>query len=299
MSKRSNILIYLLGIYVVLQFLWWGYQIIDLGSLVDSSDKGSSRRVFMILGEGAVFIMILLAGFWQIQKSIRKEIELSESQNNFMLSVTHELKTPLTSIQLALQTLSSRKLSSDQMQSLVDKAISENDRLKILIDNIIHASSIENKGLTADKSEINLKTVLSQIVKKSNQRTEQNLVNLDCEESIKLFADQFMIETSIINIIENAIKYGGDQKIEVAVKMKNNQCLISVIDKGPGIDEGEQSYIFDKFYRIGNEETRTKKGSGLGLYIAKQFIELHNGNIQYKKNKPSGSIFTISIPNGK
>ena len=299
MSKRSNILIYLLGIYVVLQFLWWGYQIIDLGSLVDSSDKGSSRRVFMILGEGAVFIMILLAGFWQIQKSIRKEIELSESQNNFMLSVTHELKTPLTSIQLALQTLSSRKLSSDQMQSLVEKAISENDRLKILIDNIIHASSIENKGLTADKSEINLKTVLSQIVKKSNQRTEQNLVNLDCEESIKLFADQFMIETSIINIIENAIKYGGDQKIEVAVKMKHNQCLISVIDKGPGIDEGEQSYIFDKFYRIGNEETRTKKGSGLGLYIAKQFIELHNGNIQYKKNKPSGSIFTISIPNGK
>ena len=299
MSKRSNILIYLLGIYVVLQFLWWGYQIIDLGSLVDSSDKGSSRRVFMILGEGAVFIMILLAGFWQIQKSIRKEIELSESQNNFMLSVTHELKTPLTSIQLALQTLSSRKLSSDQMQSLVDKAISENDRLKILIDNIIHASSIENKGLTTDKSEINLKTVLSQIVKKSNQRTEQNLVTLDCEESIKVFADQFMIETSIINIIENAIKYGGDQKIEVAVKMKNNQSLISVIDKGPGIDEGEQSYIFDKFYRIGNEETRTKKGSGLGLYIAKQFIELHNGNIQYKKNKPSGSIFTISMPNGK
>ena len=299
MSKRSNILIYLLGIYVVLQFLWWGYQIIDLGSLVDSSDKGSSRRVFMILGEGAVFIMILLAGFWQIQKSIRKEIELSESQNNFMLSVTHELKTPLTSIQLALQTLSSRKLSSDQMQSLVDKAISENDRLKILIDNIIHASSIENKGLTADKSEINLKTVLSQIVKKSNQRTEQNLVTLDCEESIKLFADQFMLETSIINIIENAIKYGGDQKIEIAVKLKNNQCLISVIVNGPGIDEGEQSYIFDKFYRIGNEETRTKKGSGLGLYIAKQFIELHNGNIQYKKNKPSGSIFTISIPDGK
>ena len=216
-----------------------------------------------------------------------------------MLSVTHELKTPLTSIQLALQTLSSRKLSSDQTQSLVDKAISENDRLKILIDNIIHASSIENKGLTADKSEINLKTVLSQIVKKSNQRTEQNLVNLDCEESIKLFADQFMIETSIINIIENAIKYGGDQKIEVAVKMKNNQCLISVIDKGLGIEEGEQLFIFDKFYRIGNEETRTKKGSGLGLYIAKQFIELHNGNIQYKKNKPSGSIFTISIPDGK
>ena len=299
MSKRSNIIIYLLGIYVVLQFLWWGYQIIDLGSLVDSSDKGSSRRVFMILGEGAVFIMILLAGFWQIQKSIRKEIELSESQNNFMLSVTHELKTPLTSIQLALQTLSSRKLSSDQTQSLVDKAISENDRLKILIDNIIHASSIENKGLTLDKSELDLKMILSQIVKKSNQRLEKPQVNLDFEGSVKLIADKFMIETSIINIIENAIKYGGEHQIDVVVKMKDNRCLISVTDQGPGIIENEQSNIFDKFYRIGNEETRTKKGSGLGLYIAKQFIELHNGNIQYIRNKPSGSIFTISIPNGK
>ena len=299
MSKRSNIIIYLLGIYVVLQFLWWGYQIIDLGSLVDSSDKGSSRRVFMILGEGAVFIMILLAGFWQIQKSIRKEIELSESQNNFMLSVTHELKTPLTSIQLALQTLSSRKLSSDQTQSLVDKAISENDRLKILIDNIIHASSIENKGLTLDKSELDLKIILSQIVKKSNQRLDKPLVNSDFEGSVKLIADKFMIETSIINIIENAIKYGGEHQIDVVVRMKDNRCLISVNDQGPGITENEQSNIFDKFYRIGNEETRTKKGSGLGLYIAKQFIELHNGNIQYKRNNPSGSIFTISIPNGK
>ena len=299
MSKRSNIIIYLLGIYVVLQFLWWGYQIIDLGSLVDSSYKGSSRRVFMILGEGAVFIMILLAGFWQIQKSIRKEIELSESQNNFMLSVTHELKTPLTSIQLALQTLSSRKLSSDQTQSLVDKAISENDRLKILIDNIIHASSIENKGLALDKSELDLKVILSQIVKKSNQRLEKSLVNIDCEGSVKLIADKFMIETSIINIIENAIKYGGEHQIDVVVRMKSNRCLISISDQGPGIHENEQSHIFDKFYRIGNEETRMKKGSGLGLYIAKQFIELHNGNIQYQKNKPSGSIFTISIPNGK
>lgn len=296
MSKRSNILIYLLGLYVVLQFLWWGYQIIDLGSLVDSSDAESSRRVFMILGEGAVFIMILLAGFWQIQKSIKKEIELSQSQNNFMLSVTHELKTPLTSIQLALQTLSSRKLSPEQMQSLIDNAISENDRLKVLIDNIIHASSIENKGISADKSNIDLKIIVENIIAKSNKRLEKNLVNLNCQEPITLFADTFMIETSIINVIENAIKYAGNHQIEVEIIKNQSHCLISISDMGPGIDEKEQPYIFDKFYRIGNEETRMKKGSGLGLYIAKQFIKLHNGDIFYKKNNPYGSIFTISLP---
>ena len=166
---------------------------------------------------------------------------------------------------IGAQTLSSRKLSSDQTQSLVDKAISENDRLKILIDNIIHASSIENKGLTLDKSELDLKMILSQIVKKSNQRLEKPLVNLDFEGSVKLIADKFMIETSIINIIENAIKYGGEYQIDVVARTKGNRCLISVTDQGPGITENEQSNIFDKFYRIGNEETRTKKEAALAF----------------------------------
>jgi K+-sensing histidine kinase KdpD len=298
-SKKSNILIYVLAIYVVLQFLWWGYQIINLGALVDSSDSESTRRVFMILGEGAVFILILMAGFWQIQKSIQKEIELSQSQNNFMLSITHELKTPLTSIQLALQTLSVRKLDEEQKQNLIEKAILENDRLKVLIDNIIHASRIENKVFAADKKEINLKEVLESIVKNTNKRYEKEIVTLDCSESVTLLVDVFMIETSILNIIENAIKYAGVNQITVRVEKKAMQCDISIIDSGPGIEELEQRYIFDKFYRVGNEETRLKKGSGLGLFIAKQFVQLHMGDITYKKNIPYGSIFTISLPHDR
>ena len=296
MSKKSNILIYLLGIYVVLQFIWWGYQIINLGALVDSSNAQASRRVFMILGEGGVFILILLAGFWQIQKSIKKEIELSQNQNNFLLSVTHELKTPLTSIQLALQTLSKRDLNKEQTQTLIEKAISENERLKILIDNIIQASSIENKGLIADKTSLNIKSLLERIVDKSNKRQENNLVSLKCPNEFDILADIFMIETSIINIIENAIKYAGSNAIIVKVENIAHHLNISIIDQGPGIDDHEKNFIFDKFYRVGNEETRLKKGSGLGLYIAKQFIQLHNGEITYTKNTPCGSIFTISLP---
>ncbi|MDB3905381.1 ATP-binding protein [Crocinitomicaceae bacterium] len=296
MSKKSNILIYLLGIYVVLQFIWWGYQIINLGALVDSSNAQTSRRVIMILGEGGVFILILLAGFWQIQRSIRKEIELSQNQNNFLLSVTHELKTPLTSIQLALQTLSKRDLNKEQTQTLIEKAISENERLKILIDNIIQASSIENKGLIADKKPIKIKTLLEKIVSNSNKRQENNLVNLNCPNHFDLSADIFMIETSVINILENAIKYAGSNDIILNVENDSNELRISILDQGPGIDDNEKKFIFDKFYRIGNEETRLKKGSGLGLYIAKHFIQLHQGDISYSKNNPCGSIFTISLP---
>ena len=183
-----------------------------------------------------------------------------------MLSVTHELKTPLTSIQLALQTLSSRKLSSDQTQSLVNKAISENDRLKILIDNIIHASSIENKGLTLDKSELDLKMILSQIVKKSNQRLEKPQVNLDFEGSVKLIADKFMIETSIINIIENAIKYGGEHQIDVVVRMKDNRCLISVNDQGQESQKmSNQTYLIN-FIELETKRQERKKEAVLALY---------------------------------
>lgn len=300
MSKRPSILIYLLAFYVILQFLWWGYQILDLGALVDSSDEQTSRRVFMILGEGFVFILILMAGFWQIQKAIKKEIELSQNQNNFMLSITHELKTPLTSIQLALQTLSSRReLNETQKQDLIEKAIAENDRLKILIDNIINASRIENKGMSTDKTNIDMRVVLKDIVKNHEKRHNIKGIQLEADESVIVFVDVFMIETSINNILENAIKYGGAHEIKIRLNRKDEKCLISILDRGLGIKESDQNAIFNKFFRIGNEETRSKKGSGLGLYIAKQFVQLHGGNLFYEQNEPTGSIFTISLPYGK
>lgn len=298
MSKRANLFIYLLAFYVVIQFLWWGYQIIDLGSHVDSSDTESSRRIVMILGEGAVFILILMAGFWQIQKSIQKEIELSRSKNNFMLSITHELKTPLTSIQLALQTLSKRDLNDTQRKDLIEKALSENNRLNLLIDNILNASRIQNKGLVPDKKLVNLNDLLETVVKEANKRYQKDVIKLKANTG-QLIIDSFMIETSLINIIENAVKYAGNDAVIVEGKSVNNNYEISIKDTGPGIPESEKVNIFDKFYRIGNEETRIKKGSGLGLFIAKEFVRLHQGEITYEENHPKGSIFTIRLPNDK
>ena len=87
--------------------------------------------------------------------------------------------------------------------------------------------------------------------------------------------------------------------IKIRLNRKDEKCLISILDRGPGIKESDQNAIFNKFFRIGNEETRSKKGSGLGLYIAKQFIQLHGGDLFYEQNEPAGSIFTISLPYGK
>lgn len=299
MMIRSKILIYLLAFYVLLQFVWWGYQIIDLGALADQSQEDTSRRIIMIIGEGGVFILILMAGFWKIQQSIAKEIQLSQRQNNFMLSVTHELKTPLTSIQLALQTLKKRNLKAEDQADLIAKALGANQRLSSLIDNIINASRLESNDFTPRLEIFPLKTFLQNKATELKTTHKQASIILNCAVEI-MHADTYMLETIFNNLLENAIKYSGDNpKLEILVKQNGKFTEISISDQGPGITAEEKQQIFKKFYRVGSEISRSQKGSGLGLFITSEFIQLHKGRIKCENNKPAGTKFIIELPNGE
>lgn len=296
---KSKILIYLLAFYVLLQFIWWGYQIIDLGALADQSTEDTSRRILMIIGEGGVFILILMAGFWKIQQSIGKEIELSKRQNNFMLSVTHELKTPLTSIQLALQTLMKRKLKEEDREDLLSKALSANQRLAVLIDNILNASRLENDGFEPKSDIFPLNSFLNKAIEDLRKAHPTAVFNMDSNVDI-ITADTYMIETVLYNLLENALKYSKESAhIKVSVQQRNQMCHITIADQGPGIPDEEKVKIFEKFYRVGNEISRSKKGSGLGLFISKEFIERHKGLIRCENNVPKGTKFIIELPHEK
>ena len=299
MMIRSKILIYLLAFYVLLQFVWWGYQIIDLGALADQSQEDTSRRIIMIIGEGGVFILILMAGFWKIQQSIAKEIQLSQRQNNFMLSVTHELKTPLTSIQLALQTLKKRNLKVEDQADLIAKALGANQRLSSLIDNIINASRLESNDFTPRLEIFPLKTFLQNKATELKTTHKQASIILNCAVEI-IHADAYMLETIFNNLLENAIKYSGENpKLEILVKQNGKFTEIIISDQGPGITAEEKQQIFKKFYRVGSEISRSQKGSGLGLFITSEFIQLHKGRIKCENNKPAGTKFIIELPNGE
>lgn len=299
MMIRSKILIYLLAFYVLLQFVWWGYQIIDLGALADQSQEDTSRRIIMIIGEGGVFILILMAGFWKIQQSIAKEIQLSQRQNNFMLSVTHELKTPLTSIQLALQTLKKRNLKVEDQADLIAKALGANQRLSSLIDNIINASRLESNDFTPRLEIFPLKTFLQNKATELKTTHKQASIILNCAVEI-MHADTYMLETIFNNLLENAIKYSGDNpKLEILVKQNGKFTEIIISDQGPGITAEEKQQIFKKFYRVGSEISRSQKGSGLGLFITSEFVQLHKGRIKCENNKPAGTKFIIELPNGE
>lgn len=296
MKKQTGIFFYILGIYVVLQFAWWGYHLIELTEELKQEPNEVSKRVMMIIGEGLVFFVILLFGLWKIRSSIKKELQLTQRQNNFLLSVTHELKTPLAANKLYLQTIQKRTLDDTTRNDLLDKAIQENERLEKLIDNILNASRLENNALKAIKTSVDLSDLISQITDRIEKRHQKKFINRSIEPGITANADAFFVETIIVNLIENAVKYAGIEKdVYLSLARSSSGVTIEIKDQGPGISKEDQSNMFRKFYRSGSEETRTQKGSGLGLFIVSELVRIHSGKIIYRENTPHGAVFQITL----
>jgi two-component system phosphate regulon sensor histidine kinase PhoR len=296
MKKQANFFLIVLIIYVFLQFIWWGNLLIRLNGQIDLSHHEYSRRVWMIIGEGSVFMVLLFLWIWKMRRVILKEIGLTQRQSNFLLSITHELKTPISSVKLFLQTLLKHDLPEEKKTDLLKKALDENERLSLLIDNILHASRVENKSLQAVNSDLPFNQLVSSIVDRFHKRYLLEFIQVESTEQISIHADAFILEMIIVNLLENACKYAGiDANISVYFYKKGAAFIFGVKDEGPGIPSDERESIFEKFYRIGNEETRQKQGSGLGLFIAAEFAQLQGATITCKENIPKGTVFEVTL----
>ena len=296
MKKQANFFLIVLVIYVFLQFIWWGNLLIRLNGQIDLSHQEYSRRVWMIIGEGSVFMVLLFLGIWKMRSVILKEIGLTQRQSNFLLSITHELKTPISSVKLFLQTLLKHDLPEEKKTDLLKKAMDENERLSLLIDNILHASRVENKSLQAVNSNLPFNQLVNSIVDRFHKRYLLEFIQVESTEQLSIHADAFILEMIIVNLLENACKYAGiDANITVYFYKKGSMFVFGVKDEGPGIPTEERGSIFEKFYRIGNEETRQKQGSGLGLFIAAEFAQLQGATITCKENIPKGTVFEVTL----
>lgn len=296
MKKQANFFLIILVIYVFLQFIWWGNLLIRLNGQIAISSHEYSRRVWMIIGEGSVFMVLLFLGIWKMRKVILKEIGLTQRQSNFLLSITHELKTPISSVKLFLQTLLKHDLPEEKKTDLLKKALDENERLSLLIDNILHASRVENKSLKAVNSDLSFNQLVSSIVDRFHKRYLHEFIQVESSEQISVYADAFILEMILVNLLENACKYAGiDAEITIYFYKKGANFIFGVKDQGPGIPTEERASIFEKFYRIGNEETRQKQGSGLGLFITAEFAQLQGATITCKENIPKGTVFEVTL----
>jgi K+-sensing histidine kinase KdpD len=250
----------------------------------------------MIIGEGSVFMVLLFLGIWKMRSVILKEIGLTQRQSNFLLSITHELKTPISSVKLFLQTLLKHELPEEKKTDLLKKAMDENERLSLLIDNILHASRVENKSLQAVNSNLPFNQLVNSIVDRFHKRYLMEFIQVESTEQLSIHADAFILEMIIVNLLENACKYAGiDANITVYFYKKKSVFVFGVKDEGPGIPTDQRNSIFEKFYRIGNEETRQKQGSGLGLFIAAEFAQLQGATITCKENIPKGTVFEVTL----
>jgi len=254
----------------------------------------SKKRAWILEGMTMGFITILIgiAMFVYLDRVVR----LNQQQNNFLLAVTHELKTPIAAAKLALQTATKRP-DSDIVPKMVIMAQSNISRLSILVEQILMATRFENKFTEPQKVWIELSDFFNGVLQNMELKSEDfKRLDIEIPGNLQFYADEQMLSTVIRNLVTNSIKYSeGQGKINIESQINDNNFTLIFTDEGIGISEDEKKNIFKKFYRVGEEKTRTTPGSGLGLFLVKKITEIHGGKVTVENNIPKGSKFILAF----
>jgi len=252
------------------------------------------RKSGQYIGEGSIFLLLILSGAVFIYRAVRRQFKMGRDQQNFMMAITHELKTPIAVAKLNLETLLKRKLDETQQQRLIHNTIQEANRLNALCNNILLASQIEAGAHTISKEAINLSILVTDAVNDFVVRFPKKNFNTEIDKDVYIQGDLLMLQMAVNNLIDNAIKYSPKESpVTIMLHHRGKETTLMVKDEGKGIEADEKKKVFDKFYRIGNEATKGAKGTGLGLYLTKKIALQHEANIFVTDNNPAGSIFTI------
>jgi len=250
------------------------------------------RKTAQYIGEGAIFLLLISAGAIFLFKAVNKQLKISEQQQNFLMAITHELKTPIAVSKLNLETLQKRKLDQTQQDRLINNTLEEANRLNALCNNLLLSYQMEANGYKVVAEKINLSEVLESCIKDFTSRFPQKKIMAEIKEGLYISGDEFLLQMVFNNLIDNAYKYSPKETaITLAADKKNKACWVTVTDEGNGISHGEKQKVFKKFYRLGTEATQKAKGTGLGLFLVKRIINIHQGRINIEDNFPRGSKF--------
>jgi two-component system phosphate regulon sensor histidine kinase PhoR len=254
-----------------------------------SSSYNSRKRAYY--SEAVFFIILLVVGFGWLMNSLERIINLNKQQKNFMLSVSHELKTPVTALQLSLQTLEKRTLTDEQKNALIHKASLGVERLSRLIENLLMAVKIEKKSFDTSFKPVNVNALLEEVITTYQTiKPFDGQISSQIDPEMMVWGDETGLKIVCHNLIDNAIKYS---KTPVYIAIKGQQKTLTFSDYGIGVPKEERNKIFRPFYRIGDEHIRKTTGTGMGLYLVKNILKLHKAHIRVLPNTPNGSTFEI------
>ncbi len=255
------------------------------------------RTSFMILGG---LSLVLAFGLWLTYRNVSKEIALARLKSDFVSNVSHELRTPLSLIRLYAETLEMGRLKTpEKFQEYYQIIRKESERLTALINNILDFSRIEAGRKEYDFRETDLRELVRNTLESYRYQIEQHGFTL--EEKIEpvppVRVDREAVARSVVNLVNNALKYSQDRKyIGVNLYKENGSVKLEVIDHGIGIPDKEQEKIFEKFYRVGDPLVHNTKGSGLGLSLVRHIAHAHGGDVSVDSTPGQGSKFTIVLP---
>lgn len=316
--KRTTFIYCTLLFYVLAALIWWfislekqsheiarqqfenlsarsgSLSVLKLADEMQSIAAEEKRNSRKYIAEGITFFILIVIGAILVYRSIRKQFTLQQQQQNFMMAVTHELKTPIAVARLNLETLQKYNLDPEKQKKLIRNTLDETTRLHLLTNNILVSSQLESDRYHSAMEELDLSTLLKDCIRDFRKRFPERVFEEAVEEEADLKGDPLLLQMLINNLLENANKYSPKEgKIKAVLAKASGSIRLQIIDEGPGIPEEEKTRIFSKFYRIGNESTRKAQGTGLGLYLCSKIAKDHNGDIAVTNNLPTGSNFAV------
>lgn len=298
-SLKWPILVAILMI-VMLVGLTIGWVLLNVFSALDAEKTSRSAIYWILLSVGAVFFACLLAGvilylIWLIQN-----INLNRRQSNFIDAVTHELKTPIASLKLYLQTLNRREVQGPQRQEFYATMMEDVDRLDRLINQLLDVARLQRDRQDLDAKEwVSLRELVDECVARlaKQHSVSSDLFRMEIEDC-QVLAHRIDIDVLLGNLLDNAIKYSAKEpEIDIRITFQNDSALIAISDNGQGVPRHLRRKIFWRFYRAGDELERRKPGVGLGLFLVRSIVERLKGSIVVSERiQQPGATFLVTLP---
>jgi signal transduction histidine kinase len=308
-KNRSNI--FLLVAFLLAQFAWMGllglwiywyvsnYIILkQVGDRIAPELTVGSPGVGIFVG-GIIMIVAIAVVLSIFFRNLTIQRKLTGLYDNFIANITHELKSPLSSIQLYLETLASKNLSAEKQKEFYSTMMKDTSRLNKLINSILEISRLEQKRIAHDYHIYNADIIFRLLENSArNFKLPPESVQLDGKVDCRFVIDKEAIQIVFDNLTDNAIKYSPEKvEISVSVKSLEKKIIIEFRDKGIGIGIKDQKRVFNKFHRVYNKLIPNVKGTGLGLYWVKEIIRLHGGRVTVKsEGRNKGTTFIIELP---
>lgn len=252
---------------------------------------------------GIVFFAMIITGLVLNTTFLLREIKRNEQHDAFLNAVTHELKTPIASIRLYLETLKARDVDPEKRTEFYDVMLADSNRLLNTVEQVLQASRTKEKDRRLNIAELSLNDLLRESIGITKTRFKLDGTSIRLSESsaeVRINGDAAELQTAFTNLLDNAVKYSsGEPRVTIKIKRSiDNKVQIFIRDSGIGIPSGDLKNIFKRFYRVNNLGTKEKKGTGLGLFIVKSIIKHHGGKIRAESRgvDGKGTTFVITLP---